>query len=164
MHELRRLVAREWRERERERVRLAASPAGASREQLRAGRGDDEQRHARRPVDEMVDEVEQAFVGPVEILEDEDERALVGDPLEEAPPGGERLLLVVAPAARVLDARQWAEMADRPFDVVGRQGRRDRSHRSFRSASSFAVRLEDAGVRLDHLPERPEADPLAVGQ
>ena len=43
----------------------------------------------------------------MQILEYEDERTLVGNALEEASPGSERLfLLVVAPAARVLDTRQ----------------------------------------------------------
>ena len=56
------------------RVRLAAAPAGPPLEQLRARRADDEQRHAAGPVDEVVDEVEQAVVGPVEVLEDEHER------------------------------------------------------------------------------------------
>ena len=48
---------------------------GPPREQLRPGRADDEQRDVGHPVDELVDEVEQAVVGPVEILEDEDRAA-----------------------------------------------------------------------------------------
>ena len=39
----------------------------------------------------MIDEVEQALVRPVEILEHEHERPLLGEPLEVAPPRGERL-------------------------------------------------------------------------
>src|SRR4249919_1702235 len=114
MHELRGLTARERREREGQRIRLATSPGRATRKQFRARRTDDEQRYARRPVDEMVDEVEEAFVGPVEILEDEDERALVGDSLEEAAPRGKRLVLPLIPARDVLDPRQRAEMAKSP--------------------------------------------------
>ncbi len=89
---------------------LPPPQAGRRVEQLRPRGADDEQRDARRPVDEMVDEVEQALVGPVEVLEDEDERALVGDPLEEAAPRRERLVLPLTPPRDVLDARQRAEV------------------------------------------------------
>ena len=46
VHELRRLIARERRERERQCIRLATSPVRASREQLRSGSAYDEQRDA----------------------------------------------------------------------------------------------------------------------
>ena len=134
-------------------------PPQSERRASSSGRAvaDDEQRHARRPVDEVVDEVEQAVVRPVEILEDEDERALVGDPLEEAPPGGERLVLAVAPAARVLDARQRAEVARastrrrRPATVAATVVA------ELPLGLVLRVRLEDAGVRLDHLARAPRS-------
>jgi len=44
----------------------------------------------------MVDEVEQAVVGPVDILEEEDQRALLCQRLEQRPPGGEVLRAPVA--------------------------------------------------------------------
>ena len=56
---------------------------------------EDEQRHPARPVDQVVDEVEKGVVRPVQVLEDEDERPLVRDRLEEAPPGRERLVASV---------------------------------------------------------------------
>ncbi len=37
----------------------------------------------------MVDEVEHAAIGPLEILEDQDGRSLLRDPLEEEAPGRE---------------------------------------------------------------------------
>ena len=120
---------RERRERDRRRVALAAAPAGPPLEQLRPRRADDEQRHAGRPVDEVVDEVEQAVVGPVQILEDEHERALLGERLEEAAPGGERLVAAVA--------AELARAALRPTS-----GRRCCSTQS-RSASS-AMSVGDA--------------------
>jgi hypothetical protein len=45
----------------------------------------------------MIDEVEQALVRPVQVLEDEDEWAPVGEGLEEAAPGGEALVEVSLP-------------------------------------------------------------------
>ncbi|HEX2428779.1 MAG TPA: hypothetical protein VHI53_12680 [Gaiellaceae bacterium] len=87
---------RERRERERRRVELAAAPVGPSLEQLRPRRRDDEQRDVRHPLDELVQEVEQALVGPVDVLEDEHEGTLLGEALEEAAPRGERLVAAVA--------------------------------------------------------------------
>ena len=78
-------------DRERRRVSLAAAPAAAAVEQLGPRRRDDQHRHVRGPFREVVDEVEQAVVRPVQILEDEHERAALGDRLEEAPPRRERL-------------------------------------------------------------------------
>ena len=45
-----------------------------------------------RPLEEVVDEVEQARVGEVEVLEDQDDRGGRRQPLEERPPGPEELL------------------------------------------------------------------------
>ena len=136
-------------------------PSRAPLEQLRPGGADDEQRHVARPVDEVVDEVEQAVVRPMEILEDEDEWALVGERLEEAPPGSERLPLASPPpVARLPDER--AQMRDRPLGVFVEQ-LLDRTRRAFLGLL-VVVGLEDAGLRLDHLAERPVADAFAVGQ
>jgi hypothetical protein len=65
------------------RVPLAAAPAGPAFEQLGPGRTDDEQRHAIDPIDEPVDEVEQAVVRPVEVLDDEHHRTALGHRLEK---------------------------------------------------------------------------------
>ncbi len=71
MNEPSRLVIRERRERDRERVRLPSAPAGTPRDELGPGGADDEERNLDRPVDEIVDEIEQAVVGPMEIFEDQ---------------------------------------------------------------------------------------------
>ena len=59
-----------------------------------------EQRDALRALDELVDEVEQRVVRPVQVLEHEDERALFGHSLEEPAPRRERLLWLDAPSSR----------------------------------------------------------------
>ena len=92
----RRLLVGERLERERGRVELAAAPAGPPLEELRPRRADHEQRDVGHPVDQLVDEVEQALVRPVQVLEDEHERALLGKGLEEAAPGREGLVPPVA--------------------------------------------------------------------
>ena len=137
--------------------------AGRRVEQLGACRAEDEQRDAARPVDEVVDEVEQRVVGPVQVLEDEDERALVGERLEEAAPRRERL---VAPR------RRTSSSVSRPAS-----GRRCRSiqpasrvvaDESLDGLPELLLRLlrtvglEDPGLRLDHLAERPERHAFAV--
>ena len=54
----------------------------------------DEDRMVAAPVEEVLDEGDQPFVGPVDVLEDDHEGPLLGEPLEEAPPGGEEVLAV----------------------------------------------------------------------
>jgi hypothetical protein len=75
---------------------VSATPLGPALEQLGPGGGDEQHRRVRGPLDEMVDEVEQAVVGPVDILEEEDQRALLCQRLEQRPPGGEVLRAPVA--------------------------------------------------------------------
>jgi hypothetical protein len=58
-------------------------------EKLRAGERDHEDRGALRPLQQVLHEVEQAVIGRLEILEDQDGRAALGDLLEEDPPSGE---------------------------------------------------------------------------
>ena len=72
-------------------MRLAACPVGPTLEQLRPRRRHDEERHPVDAVDELVDEVEQRVVGPVQVLEGEYERTLVRERLDEVPPCGECL-------------------------------------------------------------------------
>ena len=92
-----------------------------------------------------------------------DGRARVGDPLEERPPGGEQDL----PPAR----RRRLEAEQRE------QGRLDAASRSSGSGTCaierraepgpgrrLVVALGEAGPAADHLAERPEGDPVAVGR
>ena len=75
-------------------VELSFPPPQPGRRSSSSGpRGaDDEEGNAGRPLGEMVDEVEQPVVGPVKILEDEHERALLRQPLEVPAPGREALV------------------------------------------------------------------------
>src|SRR5437667_10123135 len=54
----------------------------------------DEERVAARPLDEVLEEVEQPLVSPLHVFEDEHDRRLFGEPLEQDAPGGEEVLLV----------------------------------------------------------------------
>ena len=113
------LLLRERGEADRRGVELAAAPAGPPLEELRPRAADDEERDAAQPVDELVDEVEQALVGPVQVLEHEHERPLLGERLEEAPPGGEGLSAAVAAEAGVrLESDQRAEVRLDPARIA----------------------------------------------
>ena len=94
----------------------------------------------------------------MEILEDEHGRAVLGERLEEAASGGERLL---AGRRRLVD-RETDERAQVALDPGGLasvgQERGDRP-RQLRRGLAAVVGFEDAGLRLDDLAERPVAMP-----
>ena len=83
----------QWLEVERREVALAARPsrAGFSRSSG-PGQRHDVDRDVPAPLEEVVDEVDQAAVRVMEVLEDHDDRGGRGEPLEERPPGREELL------------------------------------------------------------------------
>ncbi len=53
-----------------------------------------EDRSGRRPFVQVGDEIEQARVGPLHVLEDQRDRGVVRHPLDEQPPAGEQVGLV----------------------------------------------------------------------
>ena len=55
---------------------------------------EDEDRACPRPGRHVLDEVHQARIGPLQVLEDEDDRRPLGNALEEPSPGGEELVAV----------------------------------------------------------------------
>jgi hypothetical protein len=116
---------REWCKRESCRVELPSAPGRPPLEKLRSSRANDQDRDAAGPLDEMVDEVQQVVIGPVQILEDEDEWSMLGHPLEEPPPSRKRLvppvcgLLVLASRSHEraqlrLDPRSFTRLANQP--------------------------------------------------
>ena len=151
-------------ERHRRGVHLAAAPPGPALQQLGPRRGDDQQRHASHPFDEVVDEVEETLVRPVEVLEDEHGRAGVGQRLEETTPRRERLGPAVVRALLAAQPEQRPDVGEHPFGLV-RSGKSvstvSASLASATSADSFS---RTPACAFDHLAERPEADALAVGQ
>lgn len=67
------LLVRERGEREGRRIELSTAPARSALEELGPRGSDDQERHVADPLDQLVDEVEQARVRPMQVLEDEDE-------------------------------------------------------------------------------------------
>ena len=108
----------------------------------------------------MLDEVEQPFVGPLQIVDDEDKRAIFGQRFEEAAPRGERLVLRARDSRGLTDER--TQVRQNPVRILIDEmldGARE-----LRCDLVVVVRLEDAGLRLHHLAERPLADSHVVRQ
>ena len=85
---------REWLEVERAEPAPAGSPGSPLLGELGPRKDEDEQREAARPLQQVLDEVEQSGVSPLHVLEHENGRRMLGEPFEEDPPGGEEILLV----------------------------------------------------------------------
>ncbi len=115
------LLLGERREADRRGVELAAAPVRAAARGARVARCTTTRSGtSAHPVDELVDEVEQALVGPVQVLEHEDERPLLGERLEEAPPGGEGLAAAVSSEPGLgLESDERTKMRLDPAGVAG---------------------------------------------
>ena len=78
-------------EQERRRVQLAAAPAGSDVEQLGARDAEEEDRRVAREVGDVLDEVDEDRLGPLQVVDDDDLRPLRGACLEQPPEGELRL-------------------------------------------------------------------------
>ena len=134
-------------------------------EELRPGRADHQERQSRRPVHEVLHELEQRRAGPVHVLEDQDQRLVVRDRLEETPPSGKRFgSLGRRPGAGGARADQEGQAGLEPVPLGrifddGLDGRRE-----LVGGLVWAVRFQDSRLTLDDLPQRPEGDALPVGK
>ena len=129
-----------------------------------SGRASDEheERMAARPLEQVLEEVEQARVGPLHVLEDEDRRRLLGQPLEEDPPGREEVLLVAGgPSSRPEQVGE-ARLDPAPLLRVGHVHLDRRAQLRARRARLLV--LDDAAAHPHHLRQRPVRDALAVGE
>ena len=123
---------------------------------------EDEDRLVPRPLEEVLDEVQQAGVRPLHVLEHHDDRVALREALEEDPPGREHVLLVAGDT--VLEPQQMREPGLDPIALlrVGDElldGRAQLLERRRR-----LLLLGDAAPHLHHLDERPVGHALAVGQ
>ena len=132
----------------------ASAPGRAHVQQLGARDAEQEQRHLAHPGGEMLDQLEQRLLAPVDVLEQEHERLRLGELLRpRARRPGDLLLRPLA-----LDR---LEHADREAEQVG-----DRLvlavRAQLRPRLVERVVVGDPRGRLDHLGERPVRDALAV--
>ena len=96
---------------QRDEVPLAGAPVGTALDEVRPGERHDVDRQPAAAVEQVVDEVEQAGVGEVHVLEDQDDGTLFGDAFEEGPPGPEKLI----GAHAALDSEQRQQRALDPL-------------------------------------------------
>ena len=159
------LLVRQGRERERRRVELPAAPARPTDEELRPRRAHDQEWDVARPVDQLVEEVEEAVVGPVQILEHQHGRAALGECLEEATPGRGPLLHRLRAGVSLLgQPDQGAQVACDPALLVLLRDQLGHAPVELVRRLAIGVRLQDARLGLDHLAERPIAHAVSVGQ
>ena len=94
------------------------APSASSRPpscELRPREAEHEDRLRPRPLDEVLDEVEEAGIGPLEILEDQNRGLIVGETLEEETPGREE---VVPLEGRIGESEQVREPGFDPLAIV----------------------------------------------
>ena len=96
-HEPRKKLVRrlrsEWLEGDGGEGAAARAPRRAALEQLRPRERQHIDRVVARPLEKVLDEVEQTRIGPLHVLEGQEDRVGVGEALEEEPPCAEELLL-----------------------------------------------------------------------
>ena len=127
-------------------------------EQLGAGGADHQERHGLGTVGEVLEEREHRVVRPMQVLEHEHGRVLLGDVLEEPTPRGEQLLALGGGGR--LDPEQREQALAEPGALLAFG-----EHRLELGGGDVGrVGLQDPGVGLEDLPERPERDALAVGE
>jgi hypothetical protein len=101
----------------------------------------------------------------VKILEDEDERPLLGERFEEPAPRGEGLATAVAPEAGVcLEADQGSKMRLDPAGIALLRECVFDSRVELLGCLRLVVPLRDSCLRLDDLRKCPEGHPVAVGE
>ena len=108
----------------------------------------------------MVDEVEQAAVGPLKILEEQDGRALRGDPLEEDAPCREQDVATSGGRRLEPEEREEGRLDPAPIIRVGNEVGNRRGDPL--AGRGLVVRLGQSCPATDHLAQRPEGDALAV--
>ena len=153
--ELRALFLRERLELDRRRANAASTPARPGVEQLGPREAEDQHRRA-HPVRDVLDEVEQRRLGPVDVLEEEDQRLNVRDPLHHLARGPGDLLRAALPVERLHEpGRETEDVRDRVLGAA-------LAELLERLLERVVVR--DSGRGLHHLAERPVRDALAVRQ
>ena len=139
----------------RERLELdppsaAASPTSRAAVRRAPARRADEQETCLGALDHVLDELEERRFGPVDVLEEHDERSHRCEPLEE----------LASPPVELLHRERLLREPDRRRDA------RDTSSSSSRAPASVRVlrrvALGDPRGLADGLGERPERDAVAV--
>ena len=155
LDELRALLLGERLELDRRRAHAPAAPPGTRVEQLGPREADDEDGRP-HPVGEVLDEVEERRLGPVDVLEQEDQRLHVGDPLHDLARRPRDLLRAALSLERLHEPCRETENV--------RDGLLGAALAQLLERLLERIVVRDAGRGLHHLAERPVRDALAVRQ
>ena len=147
-------------ERQRGEVAEVRAPAGMPRRDLRPGEGDDVDPVRARPVEQVLDELDECGIRPVDVLEDHDHRVLVGHPLDEEAPGGEEVLAVGSDALGEPEQMLEPRLDEGPLLGIGDDFLEH--GRELRERLLGRLVLGDPCPHPDHLRERPVRDTVAV--
>ena len=120
-----------------------------------AGGTEDEQGNVARAVGDVLDEVEEILLGPVNVVEDHDKRPAAGDRLEDGPHAPQQLVLAVA-------ARTKSHERPDPHRGVLTLCADERPQLVPRLV--LLVIGEDPGRLSESFGDGPEGDALPVGQ
>jgi hypothetical protein len=150
------LIGRQGLEQDRGCVHLAAAPARTDLEQLRPRDTQEQDGGLAGPVSEVFDQIEERRLAPMDVVEDEDDRALTSELLEELPHGPERVL----GRARLGPTEQAGDEPGRSLRLV----RAGEDGLELGPGDSRRVGVEDRRGPVDHLGQREERDPVPVGE
>jgi hypothetical protein len=112
------------------------------------------------PVEQVLDEVEEAGVRPLQVLEDERDGRGLRHPLEEEAPSGEEVLFVAR--ARLAEPEQMREARLETAPLVRRAHDRGERLAQLGERDLGRVVLADPRAHAHHLCERPVGDAVAV--
>ena len=137
---------RERLEQHRRRVELAAAPVRPAVEQLGPRHAEQQDRRIAAEVGDVINEIEERFLAPVDVVEHDDERRVRGDGLQQHP-------------------HRPRDLLDRGHEAALAENRpnRARGGRIEPEAASRGLRL-GAEQLLEHLHDRPVGDPVPVGE
>src|SRR5204863_5461204 len=121
-----------------------------------------EERPAPGPVEQILEEVEEAGVRPLQVLEHENRRRVLRQALEEDAPGREEVLLVARRA--LLEPEQVAETRLDPGALVGVEDVFLEREPKLLARRRRLLVLEDPAPHAHHLGERPVRHALPVGE
>ena len=148
-----------------ERLRPVPNP-GRDWSSSGAGEHQDEDGRIPGPIDQVVHEVEEPGVAVLGVLDEEHHRLRVGQPLEEQPPSGEKLLTsqVAVGVAGQRDPQKstqaWTDVV--PFGRVGHE--RLQTVDELGGGDLQRVLFGDAQALADDLGQSPERHPFPVGE
>src|SRR5215469_18479097 len=120
-----------------------------------AGRADEEKRDPKRRIEELLDEIEKGGLRPVDVVENDHQRPLAHELLEDRTHGPEQLVLSVLPLRKAHDR----------LDATGRVGQPpSEAVRELGAGDLLDVLRRDPGRLPEHLSQWPVRKAVAVGQ